>query len=80
MSCSYSEIAIEQFDKKALILQLLIGKGSRWHFFSVALSAGDLNLFFSYMNNIERNKKIQFTIELAEDVSEFPALKLTFDK
>ena len=32
------------------------------------------------MNNIDRNKKIQFTMEIAEDVLEFLYFKLTFDK
>ena len=32
------------------------------------------------MNNIDRTKKIQFTMEVAEDVLEFLDLKLTFDK
>ena len=32
------------------------------------------------MNNIDRNKKIQFTMEVEEDVLEFLDLKLTFDK
>ena len=43
-------------------------------------SAEDLNLFFNYMNNIDRTKKIQFTMEVAKDVLEFLDLKLTFDK
>ena len=32
------------------------------------------------MNNIDRTKKIQFTMEVAEDVLEFLDLKLTFKK
>ena len=32
------------------------------------------------MNNTDRNKKIQFTMEIAEDVLEFLYFKLTFDK
>ena len=32
------------------------------------------------MNNIDRTKKIQFTMEVVEDVLEFLNLKLTFDK
>ena len=47
-------------------------------------SAEVLNLiyfsFFDYMNNIYRTKKIQFTMEVTEDVLEFLDLKLTFDK
>ena len=43
-------------------------------------SAGDLNLFFNCMNNIDKNKKFQFVMEVAEDVLEFLDLKLTFHK
>ena len=43
-------------------------------------SAEDLNLIFNFINNIERTKKIQFTMEVAKDVLEFLDLKLTFDK
>ena len=32
------------------------------------------------MNNIDRTKKIQFTMEVAKDVLEFLDLKITFDK
>ena len=32
------------------------------------------------MNNIDMTKKIQFTMEVAEDVLEFVNLKLAFDK
>ena len=32
------------------------------------------------MNNIDRTKKFQFTMEIEEDVLEFLDLKLTFDK
>ena len=43
-------------------------------------SAVDINLFFIYINNIDRSKKIQFTREVVEDVLEFLDLKRTFDK
>ena len=43
-------------------------------------SAEDLNLIFNYIDNTERTKKIQFTMEVAKDVLEFLDLKLTFDK
>ena len=39
--------------------------------FQYSHSAEDLNLFFNYMNNINRTKKIHFTMEVAEDVFEF---------
>ena len=32
------------------------------------------------MNEIDRTKKIQFTMEVGKDVLEFPYLKLKFDK
>ena len=31
------------------------------------------------MNNIDGTKKIQFNMEVAEEIVEFPDLKLTFD-
>ena len=43
-------------------------------------SAENLNLFFNYMNNIDRTKKIHFTKEVAKDVLEFLDLKIKFDK
>ena len=43
-------------------------------------SAEDLNLIFNYIDNTERTKKIQFTMEVAKDVLEFLDLKLKFDK
>ena len=43
-------------------------------------SAEDLNLFFNCINNIDKTRKIQFTMEVVEDVLEFADLKLTFDK
>ena len=81
MSCSCGDIAIEQFDKKALEYNPPIIGWKRfrndiflvWHH-----SAEDLNLFFNYMNNIDRTEKIQFTI--VKVVLEFLDLKLTFNK
>ena len=83
MSYSYSDIAIEQFDKKALEYNPPVIGWKRFRddiFLVWPHSAEDLNLFFNYMNNIDRTKKIQFTMEVAEDVLEFLDLKLTFDK
>ena len=88
VSCSCGDIAIEQFDKKALeynpavigfniILQLLVLDDI---FLVWPHSEEDLNFFFNYMNNIDRTKKIQFTMEVTKDVSEFLDLKLKFDK
>ena len=79
MFCSYSDIAI---DKKALEYNPpVIGWKRFWDIVLVwTHSAKDLNLVFNYMNNIDRTKKIQFTMEVAEVVLEFLDLKLTFNK
>ena len=83
MSCSFSNIATEQFNKKALEHNSsVIG----WKEFGDDIflvwchSTEDLNLFFNYMNNIDRTKKNQFTMEVAENVLEFLDLKFAFDK
>ena len=83
MSCSYDDIAIEQFDKKALEYSpAVIGWKRFWDdiFLVWPHSAEDFSLFFIYMNNIDRTKKIEFTTEVAKDVLEFLDLKFTFDK
>ena len=59
----------------------MVEKGFEMIFFLVwPHSAKDLNLVFNYMNSIDRTKKIQLTMEVAQDVLEFLDLKLTFDK
>ena len=66
MSCSYGDIAIEQFDKIALEYNpAVIGWKRFWDdiFLVWPHSAEDLNLFFNNMNNIDTNKKIQFTTD-----------------
>ena len=83
MSCSYGDIAIEQFDKKALEYNpAVIGWNRFWDdtFLEWSHSAEDLNLFFNYMNKIDRTKKIQFTMEVGKDVLEFLDLKPKLDK
>ena len=83
MSCSYGDIAIEQFDKKALEYNPAVVDWKRFQdgiFLVWPHFAEDLNLFFNYMNNIDRTKKIQFTMEVEKDVLEFLDLKLKFDK
>ena len=83
MSCSYGHIAIEQFDKKALEYNPVVIGWERFQddiFLVWPHSAEDLNLFFNYMNNIDRTKKIQSAMEVAKDVLEFLDLKLKFDK
>ena len=59
----------------------MVEKGFEMIFFLVwPHSAKDLNLVFNYMNSIDRTKKTQLTMEVAQDVLEFLDLKLTFDK
>ena len=43
-------------------------------------SREDLDFFLNYMNNMDSTKKIQFTMELAKDISEFLDLQLKFEK
>ena len=43
-------------------------------------STEDLHLFFNCMNNIDNIKKIQFTMEVVNDVLEFLDLKLKSHK
>ena len=83
MSWSYGDIAIEQFDKKALGYNPAVIGWKRFRddiFLAWPHSAEDLNLFFNNMNNIDRTKKIQFTMEVGKDVLEFLDLKLKLDK
>ena len=83
MSCSYGDIAIEQFDKKALEYNPVVIGWERFQddiFLVWPHSAEDLNLFFNYMNKIDRTKKTQYTMEVAKDVLEFLDLKLKFDE
>ena len=58
----------------------MVGKGFKMIFIVWTHSAEDLHLFLNYMNNIDQTKKIQYTMEIAEDVLEFRDLKLTFDR
>ena len=70
MSCSYSDIAIESFDKKALEYSppVLCWKRFRDDVFIVCPhSLDELKTFFLLMNTVDQTKKIQFTIEIAED-------------
>ena len=79
--CSCRDIAIEQFDKKTLEYNPPIIGWKRFQddiFLVWPHSVEDLNLFFNYMNNIDRTEKIQFTI--VKVVLEFLDLKLTFNK
>ena len=83
MSCSYSDIATEQFEKKMLEYNPLVIDWKRFQddtFLAWSHFVEDLDLFFNHVNNLYRTKKIQFTMEVAEDVLEFLGLKLIFDR
>ena len=83
MSCLNSDIVIESFDKKApqYCPSVIGSKRFQDNIFLVwPHSREALDLFFNCMNNIDSKKKIQFTMELAKDVSEFLNLRLIFDK
>ena len=74
MFCSYSDISIESFDKKALRCHpSVIG----WKSFQDDMflvwphSREDVDLFFNYITNIHSTKTIQFTMEVVKDVLEF---------
>ena len=83
MSCSYSDIAIENFNEKSLQYHpSVIGWKGFWDdmFLVWPYSREDLDFFLNYMNNMDSTKKIQFTMELAKDISEFLDLQLKFEK
>ena len=83
MSCSYSDIAIQYFDIKALEFNptVICWKRFRDDIFAVWPNTfEELQVFFNYMNNIDQSKKIQFTMEVAKDSLEFLDFKLIFDK
>ena len=83
MSCSYSDIAIQYFDIKALEFNppVICWKRFRDDIFVVwSHTVEELQAFFNYMNNIDQSKKIPFTMEVAKDSLEFLDLKLIFDK
>ena len=82
MSCSYSDIAIENFDKKALEYSPPVLCWKRFSddvFIIWPHSLDELKTFFHFMNTVDQTKKIQFTMEIAEDSLEFLDLKLKFD-
>ena len=69
MSCSHSDIAIKLFDRKTIEYNPPVIGWNRFRddiFLVWPHSSEDLNLFFNYMNKIDRNKKIQFNVEVAE--------------
>ena len=83
MSCSYSDIAIQYFDVKALEYTQATICWERFRddiFIAWPHSVDKLYIFFDYMNKVDPTKKIQFTMEVATDTLEFLDLKLKFDK
>ena len=83
ISCSYSDIAIQYFDVKALEYTpaTICWKRFRDDIFIVwSHSIDELDIFFDYMNKVDPTRKIQFTMEVATDTLEFLDLRLKFDK
>ena len=83
MSGSYSDVAIEQFAKKALEYNSLVIVWKRFQidiFLVWPHYAEVINLFCNYLNNTDRTKNIQFAVAVAEDVLEFLHFKLKFEK
>ena len=83
MSCSYSDIAIQYFNVKALEYTpaTICWKRFRDDIFIVwPHSIDELDIFFDYMNKESPTKKIQFTMEVDIDTLECLDLKLKFDK
>ena len=83
MSCSYSDIAIQYFDIKALEFNppVICWERFRDDIFVVwPHTLEELQVFFNYMNNIDQSKKIQFTMEIANDSLEFLDLNLSLIK
>ena len=70
MSCSYSDIAIQYFDVKALEYTPAT---ICWEWFKDDIfivwphSIDERDIFFDYMSKVDPTKKIQFTIEVATD-------------
>ena len=67
MPCSYSDIAIQYFDVKALenTPASICWKRFRDDIFIVwPYSIDELDIFFDYINKVDPNKKIQLTMEV----------------
>ena len=74
MSCSYSDIAIQYFDVKALEYTpaTICWKRFRGDIFVVwPHSIDELDMFFDYMNKVDPYEKTQFTMEVDTDTLEF---------
>ena len=86
MSCSYSNIAIQYFDVKALEYTpaTILWKRFRDDTFIVwPHSIDELDIFFDYItwfDLVDPTKKIQLTMEVAADTLELLDLKLKFHK
>ena len=83
MSCSYSDIAIQYFDVKALEYTpaTIFWKRFRDDIFIVwPYSIYERHIFFDCMNKVDPTKQIQSTMGVATDTLEFLDLKLKFDK
>ena len=83
MSCSYSDIAIQYFDVKALEYTpaTIFWKRFRDDIFIVwPYSIYKRHIFFDCMNKVDPTKQIQSTMGVATDTLEFLDLKLKFDK
>ena len=83
MSCSYSDIAIQYLDVKALEYTpaTICWKRFRDDIFIVwPHSIDELDIFFDYMNKVDPTKKIQFTMEVVTDTLKFLDLNLKFDE
>ena len=83
MSRSYSDIALQYFNIKALEFNPPVISWKRFRdgiFVVWPNTLEELQFFCNYMNNIDQSKKIQFTMEVANNYLEFLDLKLIFDK
>ena len=83
MSCSYSDIAIQYFDVKALEYTpaTIFWKRFRDDIFIVwPYSIYKRHIFFDCMNKVDPTKQIPSTMGVATDTLEFLDLKLKFDK
>ena len=84
MSCSYADIAMADFDKKALEYHFSPTKWKRFRddiFILWPQGRESVVLFLDYINAIDPTKKIKFTIEVAEPGSylEFLDLKIKWE-
>ena len=67
MSCSHIDIAIQYFDIKSLEFNPPVIFWKRFRDDIFVVWPHTLQVFFSYMKNIDQSKKIHFTMEVAKD-------------